>query len=327
MDRATIHRLFTAGHLSAADRDATLKWMLPPQEWWGWVNRLLLFLGAALLLAGIVFFFAFNWARMSPFAKFALIEGALLSCVVAAWIAGLNRITGQVLLLGAGLLVGVLLAVYGQVYQTGADAYELFVGWSLLILGWVIVARFGALWLMWLSLINVSIMTYWSQVAEPNGRATPETMFMLLALINGAALVAREYGAAQNLSWLAPRWLRWVLLGSILIYLTISGTIFIAGAKSLFETSALSLMLLMATLAASYRFFRFRDRDLLSLTMCALSACAVVLTAIGRGLFKTVGWDGAGAFLVFGLMVIGVFSAVAFWLRAVSAAMEGETDA
>lgn len=327
VDRATIHRLFTAGYLSAADREATLKWLLPPRDWWGWVNRLLLFLGAALLLAGIVFFFAFNWARMSPFAKFALIEGALLACVVAAWIVGLKRITGQVLLLGAGLLVGVLLAVYGQVYQTGADAYELFVGWSLLILGWVIVARFGAFWLMWLSLINVGIMTYWSQVAEPNGRAKTETMFMLLALVNGAALVTREYGAAGGVSWLAPRWLRWVLLTSILMYLTISSTMFITEAKSLFQTSALSLMLLMATLAASYLFFRFRERDLLVLTMCALSACAVVLTAMGRGLFGTLGWQGAEAFLVFGLIVIGVFSAVAFWLRAVSAAMEGEIDA
>lgn len=327
VDRSTIHRLFTAGYLSAADRDATLKWLLPPREWWGWVNRLLLFLGAALLLAGVVFFFAFNWARMSPFAKFALIEGAMLVCVVAAWIVGLKRITGQVLLLGAGLLVGVLLAVYGQVYQTGADAYELFVGWSLLILGWVIVASFGAFWLLWLLLINVGIMTYWSQVAEPNGRATTETMFMVLALVNGAALAAREYGAARGMNWLAQRWLRWVLLVSILMYLTISSAMFIAETDSLFKTSALNLILLMATLAASYRFFRFRARDLLSLTMCALSACAVMLTAIGRALFKILGKQEAAAFLVFGLIVIGVFSVVAFWLRAVSAALEGETDA
>lgn len=325
VDRSTIHRLFTAGYLSAADRDATLKWLVPPQEWWGWVNRLLLFLGAALLLAGVVFFFAFNWARMSPFAKFALIEGAMLVCVVAAWVVGLKRITGQVLLLGAGLLVGVLLAVYGQVYQTGADAYELFLGWSLLILGWVIVARFGAFWLLWLSLINVGIMTYWSQVAEPNGRATANTMFVLLALVNGAALAAREYGAARGMNWLAQRWLRWLVLASTLTYLTISSILFILEPTYIFQAPALSLGLLAAALSGGYWFFRFHARDLLSLTMCALSACVVIVTLIARALPEIA--DGPAAVLLLGLIVVGVFSAAGFWLRAVSAAMEGEPDA
>ncbi len=33
--------------------------------WWRWASRLLLLVGAALVLAGIVFFFAYNWARMA----------------------------------------------------------------------------------------------------------------------------------------------------------------------------------------------------------------------------------------------------------------------
>ncbi len=40
----------------------------------------------------------------------------------------------------------ILLAVYGQTYQTGADPYELFFGWAILIIGWVAISRFAPLW-------------------------------------------------------------------------------------------------------------------------------------------------------------------------------------
>ena len=47
---------------------------------------------------------------------------------VGALLVGLDRAFGQVLLIAASVLTGVLLAVIGQVYQTGADVFELFVG-------------------------------------------------------------------------------------------------------------------------------------------------------------------------------------------------------
>ena len=109
------------------------------------VDRSLLFVGSSLVLAGVIFFFAYNWSRMNAIAKFGLIEVGLLLCVLAASNRGLDRLTGKVLLLAASVLVGVLLAVYGQVYQTGADAYETIVVWALLILPWVIVGRLGIL--------------------------------------------------------------------------------------------------------------------------------------------------------------------------------------
>ena len=90
--------------------------------------------------------------------KFALVEIVLACCLIGAWKVGLDRIGGQVLLLGASMLVGVFLAVFGQVYQTGADAYQLFVAWAALIFAWVLLGRFGALWIMWLALLNIGLM-------------------------------------------------------------------------------------------------------------------------------------------------------------------------
>src|SRR5699024_2163378 len=66
----------------------------------------------------------------------------------------------QLLLLIASIITGSLLALFGQVYQTGADTWQLFFGWALLITPWVLIARFPALWLLWLGLINACLVLY-----------------------------------------------------------------------------------------------------------------------------------------------------------------------
>ncbi len=139
--------LFNSKLLSEEAKDEALNFQKKSLVWWYWANRILLFIGFALLLSGIVFFFAFNWAKMGIFQKFAIVEAGILTCVAGAWLRGLDEILGKVLLLSAAFFVGVFLAVFGQIYQTGADAYELFMGWSLLIAGWVVISEFAGFWL------------------------------------------------------------------------------------------------------------------------------------------------------------------------------------
>ena len=104
-------------------------------EWRGLIDRFLLAFGAALIVAGVTAFFAYNWAGLHKFWKFGFIEVGIVAGVgLSAW-RGLDSGPGRIALLAAGFLVGVLLAVYGQVYQTGADPYGLFVTWGLLIVG------------------------------------------------------------------------------------------------------------------------------------------------------------------------------------------------
>ena len=50
---------------------------------------------AALLAAGVIFFFAYNWDAIGRFAKFGLVEGLLVASVVAAWLAGPGQDRGQ----------------------------------------------------------------------------------------------------------------------------------------------------------------------------------------------------------------------------------------
>lgn len=201
-----ILKLYQDGLLSDKACAAASSIMRPPSAWFIWARRNLLLFGSALVLAGVIFFFAYNWAEMGRFLKFVLIEAGIAACVVGAHLRGLLRPSGKVLLLSASVLVGVLLAVYGQTYQTGADAFELFIGWALLILGWVFISEFAALWMVWLILLNTGAILYWKQVGHPS-HATPYELFCLaIACLDSVALVLYEIGVYQGLKWLSGRW-------------------------------------------------------------------------------------------------------------------------
>ena len=140
---------------------------------------MLLLFGSALVLAGIIFFFAYNWAAMGKFLKFGLIEAGIIVCIVASHLRGRTDLSGKVLLLSGAVLVGVLLAVYGQIYQTGADAYGLFICWAVLIFGWVIISEFAALCVFLACLTRVRQLTV---EMHKNQRATRSECMMFTGI-------------------------------------------------------------------------------------------------------------------------------------------------
>ncbi len=329
VDATTVRRLYADGVLNEAARDAGLEWLEYTPAWWRWANRTLLFTGSALTLAGIIFFFAFNWAKLTTLFKFAMLETALLLCLAAAWRAGLDGLAGKILTLAAAVLTGATLAVYGQTYQTGADAWELFAAWAALILAWVVIANFAALWVMWLALVNVALLLYWSQVVVSGDELNDAGhggwgVYVVLAIINFIALAAREYAVTnKRIEWLVGEWLRWVSWAAVLLYLTIPGVALASGASENRVTIAAGA-LLIAAIAIGQWYFRTIAPDLFAVTLCVFSACVVVITLIGRVVFEFLGRDfGAGGLLLMGLVVIGVFALAGLWLRATGAEIKG----
>jgi uncharacterized membrane protein len=312
VNRALVDRLYADGVLTESAYNAALSYISRQRHWWTWINRSLLFSGAALALAGIVYFFAYNWSRLSSIAKFSMIEIILLGCLIGAWKVGLDRIAGQVLLLAASMMVGVFLAVFGQIYQTGADSYELFVGWAALIFAWVLIGRFGALWIMWLALINVALMSYFSQIVYRNNNDLEQILLLDLALINGAALIVREFCHVKlKIKWLEQNWLRWVLLSSIFIYLLIPSEEFIVDYPRYARPVAPLYLLIMIIVGAAVT-YRYLSPDLFALTQCALMFCIIALTFVGRVMLST---DAPFIILAFGFVVVITASVMAFVLR------------
>lgn len=149
--------------------------------------------GVSLALA-LVFFIAYNWSYMGKMAKFGLVEAALLLTIIVYCVfayRGLFKLTQQLLLLIASLITGSLLALVGQVYQTGADSWQLFFGWAVLITPWVVIARLPALWLLWLGLINLSFTLYSTVTGFGFITTTYASLLYLVAstAINSLALI------------------------------------------------------------------------------------------------------------------------------------------
>jgi uncharacterized membrane protein len=204
--------LRSAGLVSARGYAGAIATVRDDPFWARWGTRALLALGAGQFLAGVVFFFAYNWNDLADVAKFAIVQAGLVIAAVGAVAVGLDRAFGQALLIAASVLAGVLLAVIGQVYQTGADAFELFAAWAALILPWAIISRSAAHCLIWLVVAEVALVLYGAQVLVAVGGTPGEEIWMLLGATIAAALAGRELAVRFGLAWLSGRWTRLLLL-------------------------------------------------------------------------------------------------------------------
>ena len=168
--------------------------------WLRFVDALLLLLGGLARASGVVFFVAFNWDSIDTLLQFALVQVALFIAVLAWWRLGLDQPAGQVALLVAAVLLGALLALFGQTYQTGADPWQLFATWALLMLPWAVVGRFAPLWLLWLLLLNLALAMYYKARFGLLGAAfgSKDDLVWLLFALNGLAWIAWEHPAVPR---------------------------------------------------------------------------------------------------------------------------------
>ncbi|NGM61888.1 DUF2157 domain-containing protein [Sphingobacterium sp. SGG-5] len=174
-----------------------------PGDWQRFVNYLLLVLGCGFCTAGIVFFFAYNWTDLPKFAKIGIAEGLLTLSTLLALIYFRKPILRSIILTVASLMVGVLFAVFGQIYQTGADAYDFFLAWTLFISIWVIISSFAPLTLLYVILINTTFILYSNQVAKDwNFEYICTLLFALNTTIAIGSLYLKHMKKVMTAQWL-----------------------------------------------------------------------------------------------------------------------------
>lgn len=253
-------------------------------EWRVWIGRVLLFLGAAQIIAGIFFFFAYNWDGLARWQKLGTPQAAVVLSALAARFAGLDTLVGRVLLLAAGALVGVAFAVYGQVYQTGADAFDLFANWAALILGWVLIARFAAFWILWAVIVNVAMAFYLDTFTGFND----VERLVVFGLLNGGFLLLHE-GARPRFAWLAHPWSRWLIMAACPFFFTLAARDYILALNYIhgiaiidwvLETTGpfyyLALPSYLVATVAIYLWSRGPGRDFVGLFLVVLATCVIV---------------------------------------------------
>lgn len=297
-----IRKAYSDGALSESSLQKLLDWSVSPpdaQEWTWYFRTHCLVLGWLLLVSGILFFGAYNWSDLSRFAKFGLLQFLIGATFSAAMMRKVSTLVGETLIVSSATLVGALLAVYGQVYQTGADSYTLFLGWGLLILPWCVGAGSNFLWLLQAILINVTFALWWYQFKSDS--------FEIYALANLALNLGLAYSAELASKKLESSWSSAPLLfGMALTPITISSCIgFWEGELYLF-----GIIPLLGSLALA---LYFRGDKLEYMTLAAAS-----LLTLGGGLLIRVliEADIVGWFLI-ALGILGEISLAARWLRTI----------
>lgn len=286
-------------------------------RWRIFIENLLLWLGGIALAFAMMFFIAYNWEVMGRFAKFALVEVSIVLCLVAYWRLDVDKVAAKVSITMATVLLGVLLALYGQTYQTGADPWQLFFNWALLILPWAFVARFATLWLIWVVLLNLSIMLYFQARGGMFGLIFDQTdhVFWVSFIFNSLILMSWEL-AATKFSWLRERWPVWLIAiaaGFSISFLMLSAIF------DQYASEGWAVLLYFIWAASIYFIYIKRIPDLFMLAGLCLSAIVVITTFIASHIFDNA--DPIGAFLFLALLIIAMAAGSAKWLKSVQKEM------
>lgn len=304
------------GHIAQPDisRALALAEVLPSRgAWRHFLDQLLLWMGLILVASGLIFFLAYNWNDLGRYAKFALAEVLLVAALLFVWRLGLDRTSGKAALFGACILLGALLALIGQTYQTGADTFELFGIWAAMILPWVLVGRSTSLWLLWLILINVAITLYFQTFPGIFGILfNTERVLWVLFAFNSAALLVWEIVAARGVEWLSQRWEPRLLASASGGFVT---ALVIAQILDTHDAGIWAAPAWFVWLTIAWAVYRRYIKDVFMLAGGVLSVIVVVATFFG----KHVSNNNAGGFLLVGLIVIVLSAAGGWWLKNLAA--------
>ncbi len=205
IDRNTIHTICRNSNWSEVGVENALKENVYNNalQWQKFLKLFFMSLGVCFVTLGVIFFFAFNWADLNKFAKLGLVASLIIATTLFALFSRLNEAIKNIILTGAAVLVGVLFSVFGQIYQTGANAYDFFLGWTVFIVLWVFVANFAPLWLLFLGLLNTTLYFYSQQVAH---NWSYNSIIFLLVALNLLFLVAALSISKFNTSLKSPNW-------------------------------------------------------------------------------------------------------------------------
>jgi uncharacterized membrane protein len=292
----------------------------------GWrvvIERLLLGLGIGLLAAGAICLVAYNWSSMPRWGRFALAQSVLLLVLTCAWWSGFGTPAGKAALVLAVALIGPLLALYGQTYQTGAELSGLFLAWAALALPWTLAARTGLAWLLCLAILETGLLlhlTVFELWGVPGPGRIPTwawvCLFNLLALVTWESLSAR-------LDWLRGR------LGPRLVAAALVFPLTVLTCLSLWPVRIPGLGMApvawLLVLAAGHAAYRRRRVDLVVLAMGWLAVTLVLLSVLLRLLGE---WGASPAgWLLGAAMLVASSTWGRQWLRRVDTAALREESA
>ncbi|MFS2225288.1 DUF2157 domain-containing protein [Pantoea sp. B65] len=268
-----VRRLQSQGLISPASHHAILQAAGARPDAQGWLLFLratFALIGTLALVCGVMFFFAWNWHTLPRLVKFALVEGMIIALAVVVWWRWAQN-SARLALIAIGMLIGVLFAVYGQIYQTGAGSWTLFRAWALALFALACFARVTALWFLCWLVANVAFLLRldgWQDFPFNDNFSLIYQLFLLTVTAVWFALTRRNNGLFRVMVF-------WTLL-----ILTLATGSELFGDRH--SSGLLSPLLWLALLAAGYLLFYRRQRDLFILTCGLFSICFLLVAGVIR---------------------------------------------
>jgi uncharacterized membrane protein len=232
---------------------------------------------------------------------------------------------GNAALLAASLAIGALLALIGQTYQTGADTYELFTVWAVLILPWVLLARLPALWVLWLVIVHVAFLFYMDTARWWWFFLDWTSTGAVIALFDCLALAVWEWLASTKCVWMQGRWVPRLIALTAGAAATIMAVVVIVDDHSGGSIGhGWYFMLYVGVLVGLLAVYRYKKPDIFMLAGGALSVIVVLVTAVARVLLESRHGNMTMALFILGVLSMLATAGAAWWLRQVAREMKNE---
>lgn len=315
-EQAQLREWRREGALDAASAAAARKVLGPAPDaaLWRWfLDRLALWLGIALCAAGVICFIAANWEHIGKFTRLYGMQALVVAAIVIAARLGLARLGGQAALWLAMVLLGGLLALIGQTYQTGADTWELFSLWAVLALPWAFAGRHAAIWLLWIAVANLAL-GLWAD-AVGGQWLNDERTLTCVGLFDVVLFVV--WGIA------AMRWSEFG--GSVGPQLLVAVALFCLGVPAIIAAIdhsepkfgyEIAVWLAVIVVLTVFELRRSRDRAVFALILVGVIAVTTVwLYRLATHFLFTRHDEPAVLWLILALLVVGEATAGVLWLR------------
>ncbi len=306
-DANKLHALAAAGLIDGP----ALAWMLAQigqrptaDSWYRFARVQMLLLGASLAAVGAGFFVAANWDELTAYTRMGMLAALMTAVTLLAARLGLHSLSGRVAALLGGLGFGPLMALVGQTYQTGADAWQLFAAWTLVLLVYALVIRFSGAWITALVLAHLTAFLWayqWLGTEPFEGLGLVITT--LVSLIGWGIAVALELAPRGNEGRRAVTSFMFVV--AQLIALGVGSVAIVDEGLDGAQLFALAWPLALAGVGTLV-FTRVRP-DLARVRGCVLVAAGLLAVAEGKLLFDV--WD----LEELGLLLMGLLLLLQGW--------------
>ena len=255
-------------------------------------------LAAGLLGLGTMMWVAANWGELPRSTRFLLLQGLLAAALLGAWARPAWRGAAGLLAL---LSLGGLLALFGQTYPTGADAWQLFALWATLALPLCWGARSELVWTPWVLVVVTGISLWTHTHAGFQWQATAATLgvhacgFLAFALLGAGMALKPPTPGVQPWAWRAA-----VLLGVVALSATALGSLIASDVQPQYP---LGLLVLAGGLGAAWYW-----REVYALSALALALDTLLLAGLGRLMLKGQHGEPLGTMLLLGLVAAGLLT-------------------